>query len=266
MKQKLKQLLKRKGWYYYLRYSALFKIYEALLKPETRLLQKGEVEFYRSFLPKCDLVFDIGANDGHKTAAFLELSKKVICIEPDEENSRLLNIRFRNNKNVTVERVAISDSSGTATMHIHHAASAFNTLSPKWKQLLENNGEQRWNEDIRFMGTTQIQTTTLDELIGRYGSPDFIKIDVEGHEPWVLNGLTTAVPFISFESLLPEYKTECLDCIKRIMLIEGKARFNVAKDEKLIFKSFDTVERLKDWIDENENSNTIEVIVRMNVN
>jgi FkbM family methyltransferase len=266
MKQKIKQLLKRKGWYYYLRYSSLFKIYESILKPEAKFQQKREVEFYRSFLPGCELVFDIGANDGHKTEAFLEFSKRVICIEPDEENSRLLNIRFRNNKKVTVERVAVSDNSGTATMHIHHAASAFNTLSPKWKQLLENNGEQRWNEDIRFMGTTQIQTTTLDELIGRYGSPDFIKIDVEGHEPWVLNGLATAVPFISFESLLPEYKTECLDCIKSILLIDGDARFNIAKDENLLFENFTSVEGIKEWIDQNENANTVEVIVKMNVN
>jgi hypothetical protein len=101
--------------------------------------------------------------------------------------------------------------------------------------------------------------------IGRYGRPDFIKIDVEGFEPWVLRGLTTVVPFISFESLLPEYKTECLDCIKSILLIDGKAKFNVAKDEKLILENFDTVERIKVWIDQNEGANTIEVIVKMNV-
>jgi hypothetical protein len=35
---------------------------------------------------------------------------------------------------------------------------------------------------------------TLDRLIGQYGVPDFIKIDVEGYEKRVFMGLTQRVP------------------------------------------------------------------------
>jgi FkbM family methyltransferase len=41
--------------------------------------------------------------------------------------------------------------------------------------------------------------TTLDELIGKHGVPVFIKIDVEGFEEAVLQGLSQPVRALSFE-------------------------------------------------------------------
>ena len=41
--------------------------------------------------------------------------------------------------------------------------------------------------------------TTLDALIAEHGLPDFIKIDTEGHEAAVLQGLSAPVPALSFE-------------------------------------------------------------------
>ena len=247
-----------------MRYSGVFRLYEKIFKPSALLQHKKEVEFYRSFLSSPELIFDIGANDGHKTAAFLEIAKRIVCIEPDDENMRLLNIRFRKNKNVFTEKIAASDANGTATMHIHHATSAFNTLSPKWKELLEKQGQERWNETINFTATKEIKTRTLDDLILQYGKPGFIKIDVEGFEPWVLRGLSTTIDCISFESLLPEYKEECMECLRLINRLDTNATFNIAKEEKLLLPKFVDLEAIKNWIDSNNNANTIEVIVKMN--
>tara|TARA_R100001443_G_scaffold94873_1_gene101385 strand:+ start:174 stop:947 length:774 start_codon:yes stop_codon:yes gene_type:complete len=44
-----------------------------------------------------------------------------------------------------------------------------------------------------------VPSVTLDELISRYGSPDLIKIDVEGYELELLRGLTTKQKTICFE-------------------------------------------------------------------
>lgn len=264
MKERIKKFLRKKGWYYYLRYSFLFRLYSSVFKRKLRDEHQREVQFYRSFLPHCNLIFDIGANDGHKTLAFLDLAKKVVSVEPDEENFKLLNIRFRNNKRVLPERRAVSDKTGTATMHVHHAASAFNTLSPKWKKLLEDHGNTRWNEEILFTGTSEIRTTTLDELISIHGIPDFIKVDVEGYEPWVLRGLSQRIKYISFETLLPEYMAECRDCIDQILRLDREARFNVAKNEQLLLPEFCTSDQLASWINQNEHANTVEIIVSMN--
>jgi hypothetical protein len=40
---------------------------------------------------------------------------------------------------------------------------------------------------------------TLDSLIARFGSPSYIKIDVEGCEDQVLSGLSNCPPLLSFE-------------------------------------------------------------------
>lgn len=43
----------------------------------------------------------------------------------------------------------------------------------------------------------------LDALIEQWGRPDYIKVDVEGAELSVLQGLQPPVRFLSFEALLP---------------------------------------------------------------
>ena len=44
-----------------------------------------------------------------------------------------------------------------------------------------------------------LRVTTLDRLIESYGVPAFIKIDLEGYELQVLQGLSRSVRGISFE-------------------------------------------------------------------
>jgi FkbM family methyltransferase len=47
--------------------------------------------------------------------------------------------------------------------------------------------------------TRLVAATTLDDLIAEYGTPELIKIDVEGYEAEVLKGLSQRVPKICFE-------------------------------------------------------------------
>jgi hypothetical protein len=47
--------------------------------------------------------------------------------------------------------------------------------------------------------TADVSTVTLADAIARYGAPQFIKVDVEGHEFEVLGGLKTPVRYLSFE-------------------------------------------------------------------
>lgn len=263
LKSRIKKYLKGKGWYYRVKYSLLFRAYESIFKPAVSRQRKTEVDFYRSFLAPCQLIFDIGANDGHKTEAFLKLAQTVVCCEPDGENARLLTDRFRNKRSrVILVNKAVSDIEGTTIMHLHRPGSAFNTLSPKWAQLLENDGEKRWQEKISFKDQKPVATTTLDALIEQYGVPQFIKIDTEGSEEAVLNGLSHPIPVISFETLLPEYATELTNCLQRIETISKAATYNLALDEKLVLPAFVAMQELLEWLHTNPQSRGFEVIAK----
>ena len=263
MKSALKKTLLKKNLYYPLKYSRLFYLYQLIFKPAEIRQQNQEKIFYKSFLPECALVFDVGANDGHKTEAFLTLSKKVVCCEPDTVNFRLLQIRFRNKKKrVMFENKALSDKEGFAEFHIHHPGSAFNTLSSKWMKLLEDDNSLKWNEEIKFTQVQTVETTTLDRLIDKYGVPDFIKIDAEGFERQILKGLSQRVNYLSFEILLPDYGDELQDCLNHINDLNHSATYNVSRFEKLLLPYFVSKDELVKYID-NNSILSFDVIVKM---
>lgn len=264
IKEVIKERLKSRGLYYPLKYSSFFRVYQWLFKRKEIKREKREIVFYKSFLSSCNLIFDIGAYDGHKTLAFLVISKKVVCCEPDSENFKILQTRFSNNKKrVFLENVALSDKEGVAELYIHHPASAFNTLSKRWMKLLEEDNMEKWDESIKFTNATSVQTTTLDSLINKYGVPDFVKIDVEGFEQWVLKGLTHRISYLSFETLLPDYANELHACLSSVENLDPSATYNIARNEKIIFPEFVSRKEIEQWFVKNSNALSFEVVVKM---
>ena len=65
------------------------------------------------------------------------------------------------------------------------------TFAPHWKT--GRFAESQWDKKIT------VNITTLDELINKFGEPNYIKIDVEGFEHEVILGLTKKSGIISFE-------------------------------------------------------------------
>jgi FkbM family methyltransferase len=237
--------------YHYLKYSRVFRWYERLFQPWVIRAHEKEVGLYRSFLGRCRLIFDIGAYDGHKTAAFLEIAGKVVACEPDLNNFSLLRIRFRGKtKRVILMQMAVADRTGTGLFHIHHPGSAFNTLNLKWKEMLEADQAVRWNEVIRFSegGMRQVRVTTLDELIRLYGVPDFIKIDVEGYEKQVIDGLSQKVPCISFECQLPEFRDDLQAVLAKLIDLDRETKFNIVYEETLVLPEFVSYGRILEWL------------------
>jgi len=265
MKEILKKILQKKNLYYHLKYSLPFRLYQYIFKPEVIRAEKKEIFFYKSFLPPSGLIFDIGAYDGHKTAAFLKIAQKVVCLEPDPFSYTMLVTRFRNKRNrVFSENKAVSNVTGSDLMYIHHPASAFNTLSNGWKEILEKDNLEKWNEKIVFNNTMPVSTITLDWLIEKYGVPNFIKIDVEGFEEKVLHGLSQKISFLSFEALLPDGLGAINSCIAHIGKLDPNALFNIAEHEQLLLKKFITPKSLLEWLDRHPITH-FEVIVKMNL-
>ena len=83
-----------------------------------------------------------------------------------------------------------------------------------------------------------MDVTTLDVLIARYGSPAFIKLDVEGFEAEALQGLSQAAPALSFEFTTIQREV-ALACIERCSAL-GYISFNAALGESQSL--------LNDWV------------------
>jgi FkbM family methyltransferase len=149
------------------------------------------------------LVFDIGACRGEKTSEYVKLGYRVLAVEPNFSLCK----RLSEMEHVTVVNKAIGAESGIARFMLCRRSPTISTCNPMWKKGRFN--RYQWDEPI------SVDMTTLDALITEYGEPVFIKIDVEGMEHDVLEGLSHKVRALSFEFAC-EFLAYALACIKRL--------------------------------------------------
>jgi len=141
------------------------------------------------------IVFDIGANIGNYCAALIESNqiKKVFCFEPSSTATEQLNNRFLNLPQVHILSIALGKSDEKTTLYTDSDASGLASLT---KRRLDHFG-------IEFDGSEIITMNTLSNIVRELGVvPDFIKIDVEGHELDVLNGgkdVLSEIKLVQFE-------------------------------------------------------------------
>jgi FkbM family methyltransferase len=237
-------LLKRAGLYERLKGSCLYDAYWRIADPRIVEQRKQELAFFRKTLVgfrKNDLIFDIGANRGVKAGIFLKLGARVIAVDPDVSNQKTLAERFLayrlRRKPVVVVGKAVSDRNGHETFWVSEPGFEMNTLNAKWAETLEKD-PARFGRTFEFREKRQVETITLEQLISTYGLPFYIKIDVEGYEPNVLKGLQTAVPYLSFEVNLPDFKSEGEQCIARLREIAANGAFNCAVGDRLMFSDW----------------------------
>jgi FkbM family methyltransferase len=236
LKPQLQKTLRRLGLYHRLQASQLYDFYWRIADRSLVERRCKEVDFYRKLLSGFspgDLIFDVGANHGAKTDVFLRLGAQVVAIEPDNTNQQILRekfLRYRlTRKPVVIVGKAVSEKNSVDTMWVDEPGSAKNTLSQKWVETLRGD-EGRFGHRLKFGQWTEVETTTLEQLITTQGLPFFVKIDVEGHELNVLRGLHRPVPYLSFEVNLPEFRSEGLACIERLAGLACKGEFNYASD------------------------------------
>ena len=132
------------------------------------------------------LVFDIGANLGNTVKIFTEVSEKVIAFEPNPILLTNLNDMFKG-RNVVIDSRGLSNEVGRKIFNVSYADSV-STFSDDWI----NNS--RFSEKITWQYPTEVEVTTLDNIIDEYGIPDYVKIDVEGYEYEVLISLNKFLP------------------------------------------------------------------------
>jgi FkbM family methyltransferase len=138
-----------------------------------------EFELAHQFLGAGDWVLDIGANVGHYTRRFSDLvgpTGRVIAFEPVPRTFELLsaNVQLFANKNVTLMNAAASDACGMVGMQIP----TFESALSNYYQAHISGG----HSDVQVM-TLAVDSMALPHAV------KLIKIDAEGHEPAVLQGM-----------------------------------------------------------------------------
>jgi FkbM family methyltransferase len=205
--------------------------------------RKRMVRFYSEFIKPGDLCFDIGAHTGNRTGTWLSMGAKVVSAEPQPAFIRLLQKKYAHNPRFLLESKAIGSNTGKATLHISRMNPAISTLSDEWKKIMTD-----FEPALAWEDYADVEVETLNELIARYGSPVFCKIDVEGFEMEVLSGLSVPLTALSFE-LFPTTPKRTIACIKKIEKL-GNYGYNWSLTESFRMNS-------PHWLNESEMINAI---------
>jgi FkbM family methyltransferase len=173
----------------------LYKLELLLGTYESRTVRR-----YRSLIPPGAVVFDVGAHVGYHTLRFARLvgpAGRVFAFEPHPANVRLLrrNVERRGLDQVTLIPQAVSDAPGRQPFH-ETALSMGHSLWP----LKEHTGR------------VEVAQTSLDRFAAEHevDHADLIKIDVEGSEPEVLEGMRDLAARSRNLSVIVEFKPSLL--------------------------------------------------------
>jgi FkbM family methyltransferase len=173
-----------------------------------------------------DLVFDIGAHVGDRTDSFLRLGARVVALEPQPRVFRALRLIHSRNPHATLCAQAVGAQAGKLEMFLNTENPTISTLSADLIAAAQT--AQGW-QGQRWDAHHTVPVVTLDQLIATHGAPDFVKIDVEGHEAEVLAGLSKPLPLLSFEFTTIQ-RDVAYACVARLASL-GAYAFNLSLGE-----------------------------------
>ncbi len=157
----------------------------------------AEVEqlLWRGF--KGDLAFDVGANLGQSLWWMVERFKKIISLEPAHESFRMMKDDWGGRQDVILLMQAVSDHEGDIQTSMREwQISGGQLVADHMPYKRYIHGITSPTESLpwgREIGTRTVPCTTIDKLATIYGTPDFIKCDVEGHEAQVVSGASAVL-------------------------------------------------------------------------
>lgn len=202
-------------------------------------------DLYAQFVAPDELVFDIGAHVGDRISSFRRLGARVVALEPQPILMRALRLIHGRDPNVLLLPAALADKPGELRLRINTANPTVSSASDNF--VFRADGAFGWEGQV-WDTEIMVPALTLEMLISRVGPPQFIKIDVEGFEDLVLEGLTQLVPTLSFEFTMIsiDVALRCLD----ILAARADYRFDVAigESQKLVFNRFIPVYEMADFL------------------
>ncbi len=153
------------------------------------------------------LYVDVGAASGEVSKRIAADAAQVVAFEPFPNNARLFRKRLSNYPNVRLVEKAVSSRQGRATLFV---GSTVQGDEPGWEDQVGYSSVGKIGTSLisklgnfaavgaaavmRRRGATliRVETTTLDDELGDQ-VVDFLKVDVQGAEPRVLEGAERAL-------------------------------------------------------------------------
>ncbi len=132
------------------------------------------LEELRNWIKSTDVVVDVGAHYGYYTCMFAQLAKYVTAFEPSPKNLAWLykNVNQNHYQNVRICSAACGDKDGAIDLYLSDICTGMNRVYPSV-----------------FCSSNKVRAT-LQRVDGIVTHADVVKIDVEGYEWEVLNGMT----------------------------------------------------------------------------
>ncbi|MAR69658.1 MAG: hypothetical protein CMH74_03970 [Nitrospina sp.] len=183
--------------------------------------EPSETALVKSTVKKDDIVIDVGANIGYYTLLMAKSDAYVHSYEPELNNFKLLEKNvFENNliSNVSLYNKAVSNFEGFSKLYLSN----------------ETTGEHKLNFD-RFQNNNFIQVEVTKINLDKI---DFAKIDVEGEELHVLQGMKQLPNKIMIEFNPEEIKKSGIDFKDFFQFIE-KYKIREITKNGLIEPNFD---------------------------
>ena len=142
---------------------------------------KRDFKHVKKLVPTPDIVVDVGANIGQETIYYADWAKTVYSFEPGTSAHAILsqNVEQNHLNNVVICKMGLSSAPSKANLHVFKGNEGMAYVTP-----------EKTNK------TEEIHLVKFDDFCEKYiqeGSVDFVKIDVEGLEMHVLNGMIDTI-------------------------------------------------------------------------
>ena len=210
-------------------YNPIRSGYQRLFDQERWKFRNRSHQFFSPFVKQGSLVFDVGAYVGEYSELFAEMGARVVAVEPNPQNCDALR-RVSVAYNVQLENCAVGNAPGSLRLHICKENPTITTLSEEWFEAAQHSPAHSKNT---WLPPIEMRVVTLDDLAAKYGQPDFVKIDVEGFDDRVIEGMSFEPAALSFEFNL-EIPNVALGCIGKL---SASYEFNFVRGMKIEFQS-----------------------------
>ena len=143
---------------------------------------------------KARLIFDLGMNNGDDCAYYLSEGYAVVAIEANPNLVQSARERFRqeiSDRRLVIEWVGIVDQPGNIPFWICDERDVFSSFDAT-----------RAGRRGLKCHSIEVECVTFDTILKKYGIPHYLKIDIEGAEPYCLKHLPpTHLPqYLSLEA------------------------------------------------------------------